>query len=382
MQKNILIISGEPSGDLHAANLVRDLKSLDNSLSFFGIGGELSRKAGVDIAFDITKLALVGVVEVLKNLGAVKMAHDAVITRIGATPPDAAILVDYPGFNLKIAAELAKRKIPVIYYISPQIWAWGFRRIHVIKKCVRKMVVFFGFEEKLYRENGIDAESVGHPLLDVVKATSPKAEVLKRYGLSEHRVTLAILPGSRDSEIGTFLPTLAHTAGLINERLPGAQFIISKRPDRPAALYEEAFKGSSFDYRVVEGDLHNIVSASDFAIVASGTATLETAILGTPLVIVYKASWVTYLLYRLVRSIPFLGIVNVIAGREIAPEFLQHNMTPKKIANTVVGILSDPARLLAMRQELAAVKASLGTPGASMRAARAILPILNHPSKD
>ena len=376
MPKRILIVAGEPSGDLHASNLVRDLRSLRADLEFFGIGGELSRKAGVDIVFDITGLALVGVVEVIKHLSVVKEAHDAVIARIDSTRPDLAILVDYPGFNLKLAGDLAKRSIPVAYYISPQLWAWGRQRIHIIKRCVKKVVVFFKFEEDLYKSNGIDAEFVGHPLLDVVKVSSSKDEAFKRYGLSKDKRTIAILPGSRESEIKIFLPTLARAADIIRKDLGNVQFVISKHHGRAAGLYETALKGASFDYRFVEGDLHNIVAASDFAIVASGTATLETAMLGTPLIVVYKANILTYMLYKLVVTIPFLGIVNVIASKEVAPELLQFNMTPEKIAAKTVELLSDPARLASMRGDLAAVKRSLGSPGASLRAARAILPLL------
>jgi len=372
----ILIVSGEPSGDLHAANLVKDLKSLKPDLEFFGIGGDLSKAAGVDIVFDITTLALVGVVEVLRHMSTVKKAHDAVIARIDRERPDLAILVDYPGFNLKLAGDLAKRSIPVAYYISPQIWAWGRQRIHLIKKYVKKMVVFFKFEEELYKKYGVEAEFAGHPLLDVVKVTSPKADVLKKYGLSPDATTIALLPGSREFEVRTFLPVLARAAGLIDKKLRSVQFLISKHPNRPLSVYENALKGLDIDYRFVEGDLHNIVAASDLAIVASGTATLETAILGTPFILVYKANILTYALYKIVADIPFLCLANVIAGKEVAPELLQMNMTPEKISARTIDLLSDEYKLCAMREELAAVRASLGSPGASLRAARAILPLI------
>ena len=197
MRKKILIVSGEPSGDLHASNLVKDLKKIDPGLEFFGIGGTLSKEAGVDIVFDITKLALVGVVEVIRHISVVKQAHDAVISRIEAEKPDLAILVDYPGFNLRLAGDLAKRSIPVAYYISPQIWAWGLDRIHLIKKYIQKVVVFFKFEEDLYKSYGVESEFVGHPLLDTVRTTLSRDEVLKKYGLSDTKKTVALLPGSR-----------------------------------------------------------------------------------------------------------------------------------------------------------------------------------------
>ena len=375
--KKILIIAGEPSGDLHASNLVRDLQALDPDLSFFGIGGALSRQAGVDIVFDITKLALVGVVEVLKHLNVVKQAHDAVVARIDAERPDLAILVDYPGFNLKIAQGLARRDIPVVYYISPQVWAWGRQRVGLIKKYVKKIIVFFKFEEELYKTYNIDAAFVGHPLLDVVRVTSSRRDVLREHNIPDGDTVIALLPGSREFEIKTFLPILVKAADEIAKRRPRTHFFISKHPDKPAAMYESALKGASFDYRLAEGRIHDIVGASDFAIVTSGTATLETAIVGTPLVIVYKVSLLTYILYKIVSDIKFLGIVNIVAGREIAPELLQYDMTPKKIADRAVAILSDPKTLSAMREALQGVKASLGAPGASSRAAQAIIPLIS-----
>lgn len=374
--KKILIVAGEPSGDLHASNLVRDLKSLDPSLQFYGIGGELSRKAGVDIVFDITKLALIGVIEVLKHIFVVKRAHDTLIARCDRDWPDMAILVDYPGFNLRLAKELAEKKIPVIYYISPQVWAWGRQRVQIIKKYVRKMLVFFKFEEDLYKQYGVDAEFVGHPLVDVVKVTSSKDEVYGKYSLSKDKKTIALLPGSRELEIRMLLPIIAKAAVIISEKMGNAQFIISKHPDRPISMYEDALKGASFDHRFAESDMHNIVGAADFAVVASGTATLETGMLGTPLIVVYKTAFITSLFYYSVVDIHFLGLVNIVAGKEVAPELLQYKVTPENIAGKVIGALSDPDGLARTRKELAAVKSSLGPGGASMRAAKAIIPLL------
>ncbi len=376
MSKKILIISGEPSGDLHASNLVRNLKSLDPTLQFYGVGGELSKAAGVEIIFDITKLALIGLVEVLKNIFVVKDARDAIISRIGRERPDMAILVDYPGFNLRMAQSLSGKGIPVIYYISPQVWAWGRDRVKIIKKCVKKMVVFFRFEKEFYKAFGIDAEFVGHPLVDVVKVTSSKEETFKKYSLSKDKKTIAILPGSRESEIITLLPEIAKASAIVSEKIGGVQFIISKRPDRPISMYDAGLKGASFDYKLIEGDTHNIVAASDFAVVASGTATLETGMLGTPLIVVYKTAFLTSVIYHMVKDIHFLGLVNVVAGKEVAPELLQYEMTAKNISDKIIEALSDPSKLAHTRKELAGILPSLGPGGASMRAAQAILPLL------
>jgi len=376
MTKKILIVAGEPSGDLHASSLVKNLKAANPNLRFFGICGNLSKSAGVERVFDISKLALVGLAEVLKKLFTVREIYKGILRRIDAGPPDLAILVDYPGFNLRLAKELKKRYIPVIYYISPQVWAWGRDRIRIIKRCVDKIIVFFKFEEELYKTYGINAEFVGHPLIEVVKVSRSRDETLKTYGLSKEKLTIALLPGSRGNEINAILPTMVQSANLINERMKNTQFVIAKYTDLPMGIYEEAVKDSGLDIKIGSGDTYNIVAASDFAIVTSGTATLETAIVGTPLVIVYKGKLLTYLIYKFVATIPFLGIVNIIAGREIAPEFLQYDATPRNISEAVLSMLADAKKLKVMRDELSGVRASLGSPGAGLRAAEAIRPFL------
>lgn len=374
--KKILLVCGEPSGDLHASNLVKDLHSLDGSIRFFGMGGNLCKKAGVDIAFDISDLALVGLIEVLKNIFTVGRAYRAVLKKIDVESPDLAILVDYPGFNLRLAAELKKRSIPVVYYISPQVWAWGRDRINIIKRSVRKILVFFKFEEELYKTYGVDAEFVGHPLLDTVKMSVQKEEFLKKHGLAPDKPVLAILPGSRSNEVKALLPIMAAAAAIIRKSDADIQFVVSKHPDLDMGLYREALQGYDTGAKLVEGGTYDLVGSSDLALVASGTATLETAIIGTPLVITYKVSLGTYIAYKIVSKTRFLGIVNIIAGREIAPEFLQYEATPNNIAAKLLEIIGDKSKLAAMRGELATVKSSLGSAGASMRAAHSILSLL------
>lgn len=376
MTKSILIVAGEPSGDLHAANLVKDLKALKTDIEFFGLGGKLCKKAGVNIDFDIKRLSVVGLIDVWKNIFVIGRVFRGILKRVDSKKTDLAILVDYPGFNLRLARELKKRGIPVIYYISPQIWAWGEDRIDIIKECVTKILVFFRFEEDLYKKSGISAEFVGNPLLETVKITLPKDEIRKKYNLSKERPVIALLPGSRTMEVKTLLKIMAGSAGIIARELPGAQFIVAKYKNLPATLYEEILKGSPLDIRIADGDAYNILSVSDFAAVASGTATLETAIIGTPFVITYKVGIVNYIAYKIVAKIKVLGLVNIIAGRVIVPEFLQYDATPEKIARKSLEIMRDGAKRAAMIQELERVKSSIGAPGASQRAARAILPYL------
>lgn len=375
-RKKILIVSGEPSGDLHASNLIRDLRELSPGLQFFGLGGRLSEKAGAEILYDIADLAIIGIVDVAKNALTIRSAHKKLIERIDASRPDLAILVDYPGFNLHLAAELHKRGIPIAYYISPQVWAWGANRINLIKRYVKKVVVFFKFEEELYKRHGIDAAFVGHPLLDTVKPAHDKAWVFNKYGLSAGKKTIALLPGSRRSEIGSILPAMVKGCGIIDGRLDGAQFILSKHPSLPMELYRKAIDGSGLRIAVAEGDTYDVVAASDFAIAASGTVTLETAILGTPYMLVYKSNLMNYIAYRMVRRIPYLGIANIVAGRQVIPELLQFDMTPARISDTAADILAHEDKRLKMVSDLKEVRLALGSPGAARRAASAIAPLL------
>ena len=374
-RKRILIVSGEPSGDLHASNLVSNLKALKPGLEFFGMGGRLSKNAGVEIDYDITAMALVGLAEVLKNIITVGKVFRGLLKKVDERPVDLAILVDYPGFNLRLAGELKKRGIPVIYYISPQVWAWGRDRVKIIKKCVKKILVFFKFEEELYKTCGVDAGFVGHPLLDIVKVTAAKEDTLKKYSLDGKKRTVALLPGSRSLEVKALLPVMASAARLISKNIKDVQFVVSKHPGLPSGLYEDAI-GDNNEIKMVEGNTYNMLNASDFAVVASGTATLETAIIGTPLIIVYRANLITYILYHMVKTTRFLGLVNIIADKEVAPELLQYDMTPENIAGAVTERLSDGKKLAAMRDDLKSVASTLGSPGASLRAAQAILPYL------
>ncbi len=373
--KKILIVAGEPSGDLHASNLVKNLKALDPDLEFFGMGGRLLRNAGVRIEYDITAMALVGLVEVLKNIFTVGKVFRGLLKKIDSGGVDLAILVDYPGFNLRLAKELKRRRLPVIYYISPQVWAWGRDRINIIKRCVDKILVFFKFEEELYGTCGVDAEFVGHPLLDTVKVTLPKDLFIKKYSLDGNKRTIALLPGSRALEVRSLLAIMAAAAGLISDRMKNVQFAVAKHPSLPLGLYEDSLQNNR-EIRVIESDTYNMLNASDFAIVASGTATLETAIVGTPMVIVYRANIITYILYHMVKTTDFLGLVNIIAGKEVAPELLQYDATAEKMADKVIGLLSDGKKIAAIREDLKRVAYSLGESGASSRAARAILPFL------
>ena len=365
MGKKILIVAGEASSDLHAASLIREIKALTAGVEFFGLGGKRMQKAGAKLYFNIADLALVGFVDVIKNFKKFRFIFKQLLKEIEALQPDLAILIDYPGFNLRLADQLKKRNIPVFYYISPQIWAWGKNRIHLIKKVVRRMIVIFKFEEELYRKHGIAVDFIGHPFLDIVKPLNP-------LNIPEAKVTLALLPGSREGEVRLILPLMLESARLIQERIPNSQFIIL----RSTTVKQELFKKITAAYKlplyVFDDRTYEGLAACDFALVASGSVTLESTILEKPFAILYKVNWLNWLISRPLIKVPYIGLVNIVAGRKIVEEFIQQGARPKRIADYVTGILNTPAELTALKKELAKVRLLLGEPGASRRAARLI----------
>src|SRR4030042_1145131 len=320
--KNILIVAGEASGDLHASRLVRAIKEIYPEVNFSGLGGEELKKEGVNLYCNIVDLAVVGFVEVLKHLKEFREIFRNLLKEVDKAKPDLAILVDYPGFNLRLAGELKKRGVPIIYYISPQVWAWGENRIKTIKKLVDRMLVLFKFEELLYRKYDVPASFVGHPLLDIVEPKSSKEELFREFGLNLNNPTFALLPGSREKEIKTLLPIMLDTAALIYQDL-GAhiQFLILRSEAVKEDLFHKILVRYKLPIRLVSGRTYDGLAASNFALVASGTATLETAILGIPMVILSKVSLPTWLYLKMQIKIPYIGLVNVVKGEKFIAEF-------------------------------------------------------------
>lgn len=378
MEKKILIVAGEASGDLHAAYLVTQLKKVSPDLSFYGLGGDNMKAAGVDVDFDLTKLAVVGFFEILKNYSRFKKIFDDLLLKTKEIKPDAAILVDYPGFNLRLAKELKAMGIRVIYYISPQVWAWGRKRIAFIKTHIDLMLVLFKFEEILYRDGKFNVKFVGHPLLDIVKSSTNHDRFLESLSLKTGNTTIALLPGSREREVLNHLPVMLGAAQKIHAKHKEAQFLICRSHALPRELFKkivDTFK-IEFSYKILDDETYDGIAASQFVIVASGTATLETAILNKPMVIVYKVSFLTWLLAKLFIKIPYIGLVNVVAGERIVPELIQFEATPQNIAQKALELLDDKKALEKIHAELYALKNTLGIPGASRRAAEEIVRFL------
>jgi len=370
--KRIMIVAGEASGDLHAAGLVKSLKLIDPHLQFFGLGSKKMQEAGVKVIYDMSRLAIVGFFEILNHLGTFKALFEKLKKMLETKKVDAVILVDYPGFNLRLAKVAKEKNIPVIYYISPQIWAWGKDRIDLIKRYVDKMIVIFGFEEDIYKEVGVKVNFVGHPFLDIVRPEWKKEDAIWHLKLNHHSTKIALLPGSREKEVTTHLPIILKACEIIKKSIPDAEFILSKRKELDPQLYNRILQRSRIKVHFLENRPYDILNVSDIAIVSSGSATLETAIIGRPMVIIYKTSILTWLFARRLIRISNIGLVNIVAGKRIVPELVQFEVTPKNIAEELMRILKDKKLYHHIKEGLERVKSKLGEPGATRRAAHTI----------
>ncbi len=373
--KHIIIVAGEASGDMHAAHLVKELKRLDPSVTFSGLGGPEMRDSGVEVYQDLTKLAVVGFWEVLKHYGEFKKIFKLILTKIRHIKPSVVILVDYPGFNLRLAKELKKLNTKVIYYISPQVWAWKKKRVHFIKKYVDKILVIFQFEKEFYAKFDMDAHFVGHPLIDSIKVQTPKEKFLTERHLLDYKLTIGLLPGSRQKEVERILPIMLEATSLLRKEFPMLQFIMLKAPAIEKTLIDSIRVRHStlLQLHTEENNTYDTINACDFCMVASGTATLETAILEKPMVVIYKTSALTYFLAKLFVKIPNIGLVNVVAGKRVVPECVQNQAKPEIIANALKAIFTDETKIAEIKSELKKVRESLGKSGASRRAAEEIL---------
>ena len=374
MTKKILVVAGESSGDLHGGNLARALKEARRDLTLFGLGGSSMRQAGVEILADPTGVAVIGLFEVLRHWPTFCRLFRQAVEALDQRDPDLVVLIDYPGFNLRFAEEVKRRGIRLVYYISPQIWAWDPGRVHTIKRLMDRMLVVFPFEKALYEKHGVPVTFVGHPLLDQVKPSLPRLQALERFGLEDGLPIIGLLPGSREVEVRRILPTLLGAGEKMLEQLPSsARFLLIKAPHLPWALYRQALSRSSLKPKVVERWDYDGIYTCDLVLVASGTATLECALLERPMLILYKTSWPTYLISRLAIRIPMIGLVNVVAGEKVAPEFIQHRANPSAITQAALRLWNSADQRGQQKEAFRKIRDSLGSPGASHRAAQAIL---------
>lgn len=370
-EKKVMIVTGEASGDMHGANLIKAMKSILPDLTVFGMGGEGLIAQGMEPLYDAAKLSVVGLSEVFGHLRDIVAAQRLLGRKLLTERPGVLILIDLPDFNLMLAAKAKKLGIPVFYYISPQIWAWRSGRVKKIKRLVDRMAVIMPFEEEFYRRRGMAVDFVGHPLLDEVKIDKSRDEFLAARNISpEGRKIVGILPGSRRKEISTMLPVFIEAGRLMQNKLGPITFLLPVAPnltDRDLAGC--GLEGCELDIRPVRGKRYDLMAACDAVMAASGTVTLELAILHVPMVVSYRVSPLSYFLGRRFIKVDYASLINLIAGREVVPELLQEDATPEKISAALAELLADPRASAVMKEELAAVVSSLGAPGASRRAA-------------
>ncbi len=372
----ILIVAGESSGDLHAAGVVAELRRRAPDLTIEGIGGDRMREAGVRLHAHAGDLAVVGLVEVAARLPAIWRAYRSMIRCLRDRRPDLVILVDFPDFNLRLARRASRLGIPVVYFISPQVWAWRAGRIRSIAKYVRRLLVIFPFEEGFYRDKGVDALYVGHPLLDRLASSPSMNEARRRLGLEGAAPILGLLPGSRTGELMRHLPILLRSARRLMTEQPDLRVVIAAADGLPLDLIGSFLTREAVLATVVQGQTYEVMAASDLLLVASGTATIEAAIIGTPMVIVYRLAFLSWLLGRLLIRVPYIGMVNLVAGKRLAPELIQFHATPERIADEARRLLLSAEQRHHTRQDLQQMRDRLGPPGALSRTVDAILECL------
>ena len=370
----ILISAGEASGDIHAAAVTAALKQIDSSVEVFGMGGDALRAAGGEVLFDIKDHGVMGFVEVIKKLPDLFKLRSDFARVIDERQPDCLVVVDYPGFNMKLAKVAHDKGIPVVSYIAPSAWAWNKGRAKNVAKIVDKVACIFPFEYDVYKEAGAPVEFVGHPLLDIVKPAWERTEAEAWVGKQPGHPLVLLMPGSRLMEIEKMLPNLLAGAKLLKKQLPEVQFAMPRAGTIPLELLQSKIKASGLDIKITEGHNYDLFSVADLALATSGTVTLEAALCGLPSIIVYRTSALNAFIARRVINIPNIGLPNIVAGRQILPELLQEDFTPANVAKTAVELLA-PERRPQLEADLAFMKARLGEPGAVKRVAQLILRI-------
>jgi lipid-A-disaccharide synthase len=383
-RKKVMIIAGETSGDIHGAKLISAMKQKDSSVFFGGIGGNDLKEAGVKIMVDASTLSVVGITEVFSRLPTIFRGMRRAKELLKILDPDLLILIDFPDFNLRVAAAAKKLNIRVLYYISPQIWAWRLGRVKKIGRLVDHIAVILPFEEKFYKKHNIPVTYVGHPLLDGISDKSEKPNNI----VSDNRVidkkknsVIGLLPGSRDKEIARHLPVMIEAAKILNAKMNNLKFILSVAPGVEKKIIEDiiarhsSIKNMKFSYN----NVGKVFEQSCFVIAASGTVTLQAAVAGTPMVIIYKVSPVSYLLGKALIQVENIGLVNLIAGGGIVPELVQDQASPENIAQKTYEMLKDEAGLNRLQKKLLSIRGMLGGPGASVRVAEIAFNMMRNP---
>ena len=373
---HVVMVAGEASGDLHGARLAECLYRLEPGLTVSGMGGHRMRSAGVEVLVDARETGVVGLTELWEKRRVLRTALATLKAVLQSRRPALLICIDFPDFNLLLARTAHRLGIPVCYFISPQVWAWRRGRVRTIRRLVRKMLVLFPFEERLYRAAGVDVTFVGHPLLDALEGTPPRETCRERLGLPADAVVVGLLPGSRVAEIRRHLPLLLRASERIQAFSKNLTVVVGLGETGDGRAAESAAAAAGVAARVIPGRTPEVIRAADFLLAVSGTVTLEAAILGTPMLITYRLGALTFFLARILVHVGFIGLPNLVAEDAIVPELIQHEATAERLAATALEILGSPDRLARMRAALQDVRRRLGRPGATERAAREVLALL------
>jgi lipid-A-disaccharide synthase len=371
MLKRVMMIAGEASGDLHGAGVVRELKEKMPLVDIFGIGGDKMKNEGLDCVFHISKLSFMGFVEVVKNLPLIKEVERKLELLLEQRKPDVVVLIDYPGFNLRFAKIVRRHDIKILYYISPQVWAWHAGRVRKMRGVVDRMKVVFPFEVDIYSKERINVEFVGHPLAERIGSKSSRSDFFQQNEFDTSKKLLGLLPGSRKQEIENIFPTMLASAMDLRE-LHGVQIAVGVAPNL-GAQYLRKFSPDVNAVHFVENATYDVMAHSDAVIVTSGTATLETGWFGTPMSVVYRTSAITYTIGRALVGVPFIGLVNIVAGERVVPEFVQAEMNKKNLVREMTRQLTDFDYSSDMRAKLSTIKEKIGLPGASSKVADGII---------
>lgn len=375
--RRVLVVTGETSGDTHAAGLVKEALRLDPALVFEAMGGPALRGAGAEILYDAADVSVVGITEVLEHIVPIWTRMKELKRRLASTRPEALLLVDYPDFNLRLATEARRLGIPVVYFISPQVWAWRTGRVQRIRRDVTRMLTLFSFEKEFYDRHGVPATWVGHPAADHARSAPDPADARRRLGLPAAAPVFGLLPGSRSGEIRRLLDPLLDAARVALTTVPGAFFLIPIARAGEAELLQGAAARSGLPVVALSHSFDAIAAASEAAIASSGTAVLELAVRGVPAVVVYRTNWTTFAIGKLALKIPHISLVNLLAGREVLPELVQNDLTPEAAARELVALGTPGPRRERALAGLAEVREALGPPGAYRRAAEALLEVLD-----
>lgn len=380
-KKKLMIIAGEVSGDMHGAALIHELKKLNHDLDICGIGGSLMKNEGAYLLYHLNRMAFLGFVEVIRHIPFVKQVQAELIDMVHGQKINTIVLIDYPGFNLNIAEKLKSLNVKIIYYISPQVWAWGKHRINKIKRLVDKMIVVFPFEKEIYQNAGVDVDYVGHPLMEIISEHKfiDKSELYSNHQLDSSKDILLLMPGSRKQEVEKIFPVSIKAAEKIADKF-NMQVVVSASENISERFLRQLTKKSNF--KVIKGYTYDLMKYSKFGIIKSGTSTLEAAIFELPMVIVYKTSGLSYLIGKNLIKVKNIGMANIILNEQVVPELVQHNASHKMIYEKSKEILSNQELYRAIKQKLGLVKEKLGESGASKKAAQLIFTMMNDTQKN